>query len=87
MFKDLKSYLDNSKRGVIYVSLGSNVRFSLMDADLVKVFLDAIEALPYDILWKYEADDLKRIPKNAKIQKWFPQRDLLGKKPCSWRQW
>lgn len=78
LFQDLQAYLDNSTRGVIYVSLGTNVRPSMMHQDLLDAFLDAFEALPYDIMWKFDGDNLKRIPKNVRIQKWFPQRDLLG---------
>ncbi|KAL0810832.1 hypothetical protein ABMA28_010142 [Loxostege sticticalis] len=74
--KDLKTYLDDSKNGVIYVSLGTNVMTALMDKELVNAFLTAFKALPYDILWKFDTD-LENVPENVKIQKWFPQRDLL----------
>lgn len=63
---------------MIYVSLGSNVRPSMMDQDLLDAFLNAFEALSYDILWKFDGDQLTKLPKNVKIKKWFPQRDLLG---------
>ncbi|CAB3254069.1 unnamed protein product [Arctia plantaginis] len=75
--QDLKTYLDNSSRGVVYVSLGSNVRPSMMDRDFLDAFLNAFEALPYDILWKFDGEDLPKLSKNVKVQKWFPQRDLL----------
>ncbi|CAB3254070.1 unnamed protein product [Arctia plantaginis] len=75
--QDLKTYLDNSSRGVVYVSLGSNVRPSMMHREFLDVFLNAFEALPYDILWKFDGEDLPKLPKNVKVQKWFPQRDLL----------
>lgn len=45
---------------------------------MLDAFLNAFESLPYDILWKCDGDHLKDLPKNVKIQKWFPQRDLLG---------
>ncbi|CAH0403383.1 unnamed protein product [Chilo suppressalis] len=76
--QELKSFLDNSKTGVIYVSLGTNVRPSLVNQELINSFLDAFEELPYNILWKFDKKVLKRIPKNVKIQEWFPQRDLLA---------
>lgn len=69
--------MDDSKNGVIYVSLGTNVMTALMDKELVNAFLTAFKALPYDILWKFDTD-LENVPENVKIQKWFPQRDLLG---------
>ncbi|KAL0810817.1 hypothetical protein ABMA28_010129 [Loxostege sticticalis] len=75
--KDLKTYLDNSKRGVIYVSFGSNVLPSRMSKDLLDEILQALKRLPYDILWKFDGDSLDNMPKNVRYQKWFPQRDLL----------
>ncbi|XP_049881043.1 UDP-glucosyltransferase 2-like isoform X1 [Pectinophora gossypiella] len=75
--KDLKEYLDNSKRGVVYVSMGSNVHPSNMDEVMLENFIKAFGALPYDILWKFDIDNFGPMPRNVKTQKWFPQRDLL----------
>lgn len=49
-----------------------------LDQDMLDAFISAFKVLPYDILWKFDDDNLKGMPKNVKIQKWFPQRDLLG---------
>ncbi|KAM3957832.1 UDP-glycosyltransferase UGT4-like [Aphomia sociella] len=75
--QDLKSYLDNAQRGVVYVSFGGNVMPSLIDPDLLEILLNAFESLPYDVLWKFDGDTLVKHPNNLKIEKWFPQRDLL----------
>ncbi|XP_011558870.3 UDP-glucosyltransferase 2 [Plutella xylostella] len=75
--KDLKQYLDSSERGVVYVSLGTNVRIAEMDATLLKEFVKAFDKMPYDVLWKYDGIELPWLPKNIKHSKWFPQRDLL----------
>ncbi|XP_037301124.1 UDP-glucosyltransferase 2 [Manduca sexta] len=75
--KDLKEFIDNSKRGVVYISFGSNVIPSLMDKELLDEFLNAFGRIPYDILWKFDGDNLENVPDNVRIQKWFPQRDLL----------
>nr|WEU75337.1 uridine diphosphate-glycosyltransferases 340G1 [Glyphodes pyloalis] len=75
--QDLKTILDNSKTGVIYVSLGTNVNTSDMDKDLFDAFLEAFRELPYDILWKLNDDKIENLPKNVIVRKWFPQRDLL----------
>lgn len=46
-------------------------------------FLNAVKVamseLPYDFVWKWEADDFPNKPKNVLAQKWLPQQDLLGK--------
>lgn len=67
---------------MVYVSLGSNVRPSMMDRELLDAFLNAFAALPYDILWKFDGEHLPKLSNNVKVQKWFPQRDLLGMYTC-----
>lgn len=51
---------------------------SNLDKEMLDAFVNAFRALPYDILWKFDDENLKGLPNNVKIQKWFPQRDLLG---------
>ncbi|XP_046972654.1 UDP-glucosyltransferase 2-like [Vanessa cardui] len=75
--KDLKSYLDASKNGVIYVSFGTNVKPSVFPRETLKIFTDAFSQLPYDVLWKWDNDELPGRPKNVKVSKWLPQSDLL----------
>lgn len=70
--------MDNSTEGVIYFSLGSNVRSSYLDANKRKIITQVFSELPYQILWKFETDNLEDQPKNVKIKKWLPQHDLLG---------
>ncbi|KAF9423652.1 hypothetical protein HW555_000978 [Spodoptera exigua] len=74
--KDLKNYLDNSKNGVIYVSFGTNVLSDQLPnkiEDMVKV----LSRLPYDVLFKWDYDELPGQPKNIRVSKWLPQSDLL----------
>ncbi|VVC87817.1 unnamed protein product [Leptidea sinapis] len=75
--QDLKTYLDSSKRGVIYMSFGSNVLSSNLPPEKVEIFSRVFAQLQYDILWKWETDELPGKPPNIKISKWFPQSDLL----------
>lgn len=56
---------------------------SNLDKEMLDAFLNAFKALPYDILWKFDKDHLKGLPNNVKIQKWLPQRDLLGELPST----
>jgi glucuronosyltransferase len=76
-FQDLKTYLDSSKKGVVYVSFGSNVNPATVDKEFLDEFINAFKALPYDILWKIDGENLS-LPKNVRIGKWFPQQDLLS---------
>ncbi|XP_045519961.1 UDP-glucosyltransferase 2-like isoform X1 [Pieris brassicae] len=74
--QDLKTYLDASKHGVIYISFGTNVKPSNLPPEKVELMLKVFSTLPYDILWKWDTE-LPQKPKNVKTSKWFPQAQLL----------
>ncbi|CAG9856178.1 unnamed protein product [Phyllotreta striolata] len=78
--KDIKQYLDSSPQGVVYFSLGSNVKSANLTQDLRKTIISALSELPYNVLWKWEADSLPDQPKNVMVRKWLPQPDVLGHK-------
>ncbi|KAG6460586.1 UDP-glucosyltransferase 2 [Manduca sexta] len=75
--EDLKSYLDSSKYGVIFFSLGTNVRSSSLPQEILQTILKVFSELPYDILWKWDEDEMLDKPKNVRTKKWLPQPDLL----------
>ncbi|CAH0598240.1 unnamed protein product [Chrysodeixis includens] len=75
--KDLKSYLDNSKNGVIYISFGTNVDPTQLPPERIQVLVKAFSELPYDVLWKWNGDELPGRTANIRISKWLPQPDLL----------
>lgn len=75
---ELKDYLDSSKNGVIYMSLGSNVKSKDLSEDTKIIFLNVFRKLSFDILWKFEDDQLANKSENVRISKWFPQSDLLA---------
>nr|AEW43106.1 UDP-glycosyltransferase UGT33B2 [Helicoverpa armigera] len=74
---DLKTYLDSSKNGVIYVSFGTNVKPSMLPPEKVRILVKVFSELPYDVLWKWDKDELPGRTSNIKIFKWLPQSDLL----------
>jgi len=76
--KDLKDFLDGGTEGVVYFSLGSNVRSETMSEEKKKVFLAAFAELPQRVLWKWEANYTFDLPSNMKLAKWLPQQDILG---------
>ncbi|KAG4079652.1 hypothetical protein HA402_010432 [Bradysia odoriphaga] len=75
---DLKTFLDHAKNGVIYMSLGSNVKSKDLSSKILATFLNVFRNLTYDVLWKFEADNLPNKPPNVFISKWLPQSDLLA---------
>lgn len=75
---DLKEFMDNSKHGVIYFSLGCLMQSSEMPREKLQIFLEVFGKLKQDVLWKFEDDSLTNIPSNVKLQNWFPQSDILA---------
>ncbi|KAK4878164.1 hypothetical protein RN001_010670 [Aquatica leii] len=74
---DLKEYLDNENEGVVYFSLGSNIRSANLSLELRQKIIQALSELPYKVLWKWEEDKLPNKPENVITRKWFPQQDVL----------
>ncbi|KAF5298652.1 hypothetical protein FQA39_LY11728 [Lamprigera yunnana] len=77
---ELKTFMDSAKEGVVYFSLGSNVQSSHMDDQKLQDILKCFSKLPYKVLWKLESSNTPNLPKNVKISKWLPQKDLLAHK-------
>ncbi|XP_067003541.2 UDP-glycosyltransferase UGT5 isoform X2 [Anabrus simplex] len=76
--KDLQKIMDEAEHGVIYFSLGSNVRSSDMPKEMLQVFLDVFSKLKQRVLWKWEKDSLPGQPSNVQLGKWLPQSDILA---------
>lgn len=74
----MKTFLDNATEGVVYFSLGSNVKSKSLPEKTKDILLNTFAKLPYKILWKFEDDHLENKPENVKIVRWLPQQDLLG---------
>ncbi|GJQ80790.1 hypothetical protein Trydic_g9381 [Trypoxylus dichotomus] len=77
---DLLKVLNNAHQGVIYFSFGTNVLPSALTQEKKNIFLNTFSKLKEVVLWKYDGDDLKNIPKNVIIRKWYSQNDILGHK-------
>ncbi|KPJ20477.1 Ecdysteroid UDP-glucosyltransferase [Papilio machaon] len=75
--KDLQTYLDTSANGVIYVSFGTNVRPSLLPMRKIKILTEVFSELPYEVIFKWDKDELPGQTSNIRIMKWLPQADLL----------
>ncbi|XP_044259849.1 UDP-glycosyltransferase UGT5-like [Tribolium madens] len=76
--EDLQEFLDISKEGVVYFSMGSNLQSILWPIEKREVFLKTFAKLKMKVLWKWEDDELPGKPPNVKISKWVPQMDVLA---------
>ncbi|XP_049305198.1 UDP-glycosyltransferase UGT5 isoform X2 [Bactrocera dorsalis] len=75
---DLERFIKESKHGVIYFSMGSNVRSKFLPAEKRKAILDTFRGLKQRVLWKFEDPKLEGKPDNVYISEWFPQDDILA---------
>lgn len=78
-FQELKAYLDSSQNGVIYISFGTNIDPSLLPQEKIQAIINAVAKSPYDVIWKWNQDEMPGRTPNIKISKWWPQSDLLRK--------
>uniref|UniRef100_A0A0K8VAA1 UDP-glucuronosyltransferase 1-1 n=1 Tax=Bactrocera latifrons TaxID=174628 RepID=A0A0K8VAA1_BACLA len=75
---DIAKVLDESKEGVIYFSLGSNIKGSHLNEEKIKIMFNVISKLPYKVLWKWSPTELPGESKNIIFRDWLPQDDILA---------
>lgn len=66
----VKQFLDSATDGVIYFSLGSNIKTIWLNEPKLKVLLAALGSLKQKVLFKWENATLPNRPKNVMISKW-----------------
>lgn len=76
--QDLKTIMDKAKGGVVYFSMGSNLKSSQMPDEMKRGILKMFGRLKLTVIWKFE-EDLPDRPSNVHIVKWAPQQSILGK--------
>ncbi|KAJ8959678.1 hypothetical protein NQ318_021869 [Aromia moschata] len=75
--KDLQEFLDRTKNGFVYFSLGTNVKSSQLEPERLEALKDTIKKIPYQFLWKFDAD-MPGKPENVKLIKWVQQNYVLS---------
>lgn len=75
---DIKMEIESSKNGVVYFSLGSNVKSVNIPERVRNLLMQVFAELPYKVLWKFEKEELPGKPDNVVIRKWLPQQDILA---------
>ncbi|KAH8292134.1 hypothetical protein KR054_006001, partial [Drosophila jambulina] len=74
----IEKFLNESEHGVIYFSMGSNLKSKDLPPAKVQEILKAFRGLKQRVLWKFELKDLPNKPDNVYISDWFPQTDILA---------
>ncbi|XP_017482252.1 PREDICTED: UDP-glucuronosyltransferase 2B20-like [Rhagoletis zephyria] len=76
---DMAEFINAAPKGVIYFSLGTNIRSRNLSAKRRAILMEVFASLKqYNILWKFEDPELPGKPTNVFISKWFPQSDVLA---------
>ncbi|EDW42666.1 UDP-glucuronosyltransferase 2B10 [Drosophila sechellia] len=76
--EDIKQFIEGSPHGVIYFSMGSNVKSKDLPQETRDTLLKAFAKLKQRVLWKFEDDEMPGKPANVLIKKWYPQPDILA---------
>ncbi|XP_059622469.1 UDP-glucosyltransferase 2-like [Phlebotomus argentipes] len=76
--QEIQDFIDEAEFGVIFFSLGSNMKTSFLPPEMLKTLIATLSKLQQKVLFKWEDDDLADLPKNVMIQKWMPQADILA---------
>ncbi|KAM7362319.1 uncharacterized protein ACRADG_013085 [Cochliomyia hominivorax] len=76
--QDIEKFINESKHGVIYFSMGSNIKSKNLPLEKRQEILKALKSLKQRVLWKFEDPNLEGKPDNVFISDWFPQDDILA---------
>ncbi|KAJ8711847.1 hypothetical protein PYW08_008801 [Mythimna loreyi] len=74
---DLKKLMDDAKDGVVYFSMGSNLKSKDLPDEVKTSLLKMFGTLKQTVLWKFE-EVLPNLPKNVHILDWAPQQAILS---------
>ncbi|KAM3962159.1 UDP-glycosyltransferase UGT5-like [Aphomia sociella] len=79
--EDLKKIIDNAKNGLIYFSMGSNLKSKDLPDNTKKSILKMFGELKQTVLWKFE-EVIPDLPENVHIVQWAPQHSVLAHRNC-----
>ncbi|KFB51605.1 AGAP007374-PA-like protein [Anopheles sinensis] len=75
---DLQKFIDEAKDGVIFFSLGTNLRSADLPPAKLAIILGVFGAMKQRVVWKFENENIKNLPPNVLVRSWLPQSDILG---------
>lgn len=75
---DIREFIESSEHGVIYFSLGGNIKASQIDDEKKNDLIKALSGLKQNTIWKYDQDSLVVDPKKIMVRNWLPQYEILG---------
>ncbi|XP_045454780.1 UDP-glucosyltransferase 2-like [Melitaea cinxia] len=79
--ENILKIMDNSKYGVIYFSMGTNLKSAHFPNEVKQALLKVFSELKQTVLWKFE-ENIPNLPRNVHILEWAPQQSILEHKNC-----
>lgn len=76
----ISSFIETAEHGVIYFSLGGNLRPSKMSEEKKNAIITALKNVKQRVIWKWDDESLQLDSRKFLISKWFPQDDILAHK-------
>uniref|UniRef100_A0A2M4CHZ1 UDP-glucuronosyltransferase n=1 Tax=Anopheles darlingi TaxID=43151 RepID=A0A2M4CHZ1_ANODA len=75
---DLQTFIDEAEHGVIYFSLGTNLRSADLPPEKLAIILRVFGSMKQRVVWKFEDERIENLPANVLVRSWLPQSDILG---------
>lgn len=75
---DISEFIESAEHGVVYFSLGGNIKPSAMEEERKLDIVKALSSLKQKVIWKFDDESLSVDPKQFMIRKWLPQYEILG---------
>lgn len=74
----LNKFLDLAKEGVIIFNMESYLKEKELTSEILDIFSGVFSEFKGNVLWKFENENIRGIPKNVITSKWLPQRAVLA---------
>lgn len=76
--KDIEDFIEESEHGVVYFSLGGNLKPSTMPIEKQQAIINSLSKIKERILWKWDDPNAKVDKSKFLIKNWFPQDSVLA---------
>jgi hypothetical protein len=83
LMKIAKEFMTRAKKGVVYLSFGTNLKTDAIREDIHMAILDIFSDITdYNFIWKIENPPFPRIPTNVLVLEWVQQNAVLANDRC-----
>lgn len=76
--RDLQVFIDEAEHGVIYFSMGVELKAKDLPAETLEIFVETFKSIPQHVIWKFEGKPFKNLPQNVYMAKFLPQQAILA---------